>query len=186
MPFIQHKPVSGKTSSSRKRRDILPQGLRFDVFRRDHFTCIYCGGQSPQVALECDHKTPVSKGGTDTLDNLVTSCFNCNRGKGAKTVDHNPPPVSTSIDPPVSSDPLQGLFGHSIVDGDVEWQFFIKGAVGDSHAVQMFSWLTGFPTDVKLIKTADLTGGGFKFYSTEQEWNRAADLATERRFGVRV
>ena len=54
---------------------------RFDVFKRDGFTCQYCGGHPPERVLECDHIIPVSKGGTDDINNLVTSCFECNRGK---------------------------------------------------------------------------------------------------------
>lgn len=159
---------------SGKKRERIPQGLRFDVFRRDNFACIYCGATSPGVALECDHKLAVSKGGLDTFDNLVTACFNCNRGKSAKDVQHNPAPV------PANGDPLKGLWGHSIVNGDVEWQFYIKGAVGDGHAIQLFSWLDGRPTDVKVIKTADLTGDGYKLYSSEQEWLHAAEAVHRR------
>jgi len=54
---------------------------RFEVFKRDQFTCRYCGRQSPEVVLEVDHITPVSRGGTDDAINLVTSCWECNRGK---------------------------------------------------------------------------------------------------------
>jgi len=57
--------------------------IRFEVFKRDNFTCRYCGRKTPQVVLEVDHIIPVSKGGTDDMDNLVTSCWECNRGKGA-------------------------------------------------------------------------------------------------------
>lgn len=55
---------------------------RFAVLARDDFTCQYCGRKAPFVVLEIDHKTPKSKGGSWRLDNLVTSCFDCNRGKG--------------------------------------------------------------------------------------------------------
>ena len=58
--------------------------LRFDVFRRDKYVCQYCGACGPKVELEVDHKIPVSRGGTDDMDNLVTSCIKCNRGKGDK------------------------------------------------------------------------------------------------------
>lgn len=56
--------------------------LRFEVFRRDGYTCFYCGRRAPTVILEADHKTPRSAGGPDTIDNLVTACWDCNRGKG--------------------------------------------------------------------------------------------------------
>jgi hypothetical protein len=57
--------------------------LRFEVFKRDSFTCRYCGRKTPQIVLEVDHVIPVAKGGGDEIENLVTSCYECNRGKGA-------------------------------------------------------------------------------------------------------
>lgn len=57
--------------------------LRFEVFKRDNFTCRYCGRKSPEVVLEADHIVPRSDGGSDDEMNLVTSCWECNRGKSA-------------------------------------------------------------------------------------------------------
>ena len=56
--------------------------LRFEIFKRDDFTCQYCGKQTPNCILEVDHILPVSEGGTDDPNNLISSCFDCNRGKG--------------------------------------------------------------------------------------------------------
>jgi 5-methylcytosine-specific restriction endonuclease McrA len=55
---------------------------RFDVFKRDGFVCQYCGGTPPKVVLEIDHINPKSNGGENNKDNYITSCFDCNRGKG--------------------------------------------------------------------------------------------------------
>ena len=62
-----------------------PKGLslRFRVLMRDKFRCVYCG-RSPRedgVKLEVDHVHPKSKGGSDTMDNLVAACRDCNQGK---------------------------------------------------------------------------------------------------------
>ena len=54
---------------------------RFAILRRDGFTCQYCGRAAPDVELEMDHVVPRSKGGSDTAENLVTSCKDCNAGK---------------------------------------------------------------------------------------------------------
>lgn len=56
---------------------------RFEVFKRDGFICQYCGRSQPDVVLEVDHKQPKAAGGTDEMSNLVTSCYDCNRGKSA-------------------------------------------------------------------------------------------------------
>lgn len=62
-------------------RKSISKKLRFEVFKRDGFVCRYCGSKPPQVPLEIDHIMPVSKGGTNIIDNLISSCFDCNRGK---------------------------------------------------------------------------------------------------------
>lgn len=65
-------------------RKPLSKKIRFEVFKRDHFTCQYCGQMAPDVILEADHVVPVAEGGTDDLVNLITSCRDCNRGKGKR------------------------------------------------------------------------------------------------------
>lgn len=64
----------------------VKQSIRFRVFERDNFTCVYCGRRPPEIRLEADHKEPRSKGGPDTMENLVTACHECNRGKGATPI----------------------------------------------------------------------------------------------------
>ena len=65
-------------------RKAISKKMRFEVLKRDKFTCQYCGKQSPSVILHLDHIKPVSKGGKNSLLNLVTSCVDCNLGKGAR------------------------------------------------------------------------------------------------------
>ena len=65
----------------------MSKKLRFEVFKRDKFTCQYCGKQAPNVVLEVDHIKPASKKGTDNILNLITSCFDCNRGKTNTELD---------------------------------------------------------------------------------------------------
>lgn len=67
-------------------RKPIPKSIRFEVFKRDKFTCQYCGSSAPDVILEVDHIKPVAKGGTNDLMNLVTSCRDCNRGKQDKVL----------------------------------------------------------------------------------------------------
>ena len=62
----------------------IPARMRWDVLVRDDFTCQYCGRKReefPDLALEADHVIAWSKGGRTNLDNLVTSCHDCNSGK---------------------------------------------------------------------------------------------------------
>lgn len=55
------------------------------VFERDNYTCCYCGEKGG--ILEMDHVIPFSKGGTDDISNLVTSCRKCNRQKKDRSVN---------------------------------------------------------------------------------------------------
>lgn len=61
--------------------------LRYEVLRRDNHTCRYCGRSAPHVPITVDHVVPVALGGTDTADNLVAACRDCNAGKAATNPD---------------------------------------------------------------------------------------------------
>jgi hypothetical protein len=66
------------------KRKTISKKLRFEVFKRDSFTCQYCGQVAPNVILEVDHINPVKNSGDNNILNLITSCKDCNRGKGAR------------------------------------------------------------------------------------------------------
>lgn len=66
------------------KRKPISKKLRFEVFKRDSFTCQYCGKSAPDVVLHVDHIKPVKDGGTNDIMNLITSCADCNLGKGAR------------------------------------------------------------------------------------------------------
>lgn len=68
------------------KRSPISKLLRFEVFKRDAFTCRYCGRTSPEVILELDHIDPVKNGGGNSMLNLITSCRDCNRGKGVRVL----------------------------------------------------------------------------------------------------
>ena len=65
---------------------------RFEVYKRDRFTCTYCGKHPPDVLLEVDHVVPRAAGGSDAIDNLTTACLDCNRGKGARMLEEGTVP----------------------------------------------------------------------------------------------
>lgn len=55
---------------------------RDNIFKRDNYTCTYCGSHKN---LTVDHILPKSKGGLNSWENLITSCFSCNSRKGDRT-----------------------------------------------------------------------------------------------------
>lgn len=62
----------------------ITQKTRFEIFKRDRFTCQYCGRRAPLVPLQVDHIIARHNEGTDDRLNLITSCFDCNSGKRAR------------------------------------------------------------------------------------------------------
>jgi len=68
------------------KRKSISKRIRFAVFSRDGFACRYCGATSEKAQLVLDHIEPVSKGGSDEPENLVTACEPCNAGKSDKSV----------------------------------------------------------------------------------------------------
>lgn len=60
----------------------VPPVNRREVFRRDGYTCQYCGSTKK---LTIDHIIPRSKGGPHTWDNVATACEKCNGRKSDRT-----------------------------------------------------------------------------------------------------
>lgn len=59
---------------------------RYKVFERDGYKCHYCDKQLTRFSATLDHIQPVSEGGDNSFDNLVTACLHCNSKRGAKPV----------------------------------------------------------------------------------------------------
>ena len=64
-----------------KKRKTISTRTRFEILKRDGFTCQYCGKKPPVVVLNVDHIIAVSNGGGNEANNLVSACFDCNSGK---------------------------------------------------------------------------------------------------------
>ncbi|MBM4002761.1 MAG: HNH endonuclease [Planctomycetes bacterium] len=58
---------------------------RRNLFRRDHYTCQYCGIQPGSSELTIDHVVPRSQGGESRWDNCVLACVACNLRKANRT-----------------------------------------------------------------------------------------------------
>lgn len=66
----------------------IRKGLRFAVYARDGFRCVYCGcrvSTGARGSATLDHVTPHAHGGTNATSNLVTACRACNAAKGERT-----------------------------------------------------------------------------------------------------
>lgn len=59
---------------------------RKNIFKRDRYTCQYCGAQPGPESLTIDHIKPRSKGGTSTWDNCILACLECNKKKADRSL----------------------------------------------------------------------------------------------------
>jgi hypothetical protein len=79
---------------------MVTKKLRFTVFVRDNFTCQYCGRKPPEVKLQIDHTQSIKDGGTDDIQKLITSCEDCNLGKGSASLTITTPNIDReNLDP---------------------------------------------------------------------------------------
>jgi hypothetical protein len=59
---------------------------RYKIFERDSYKCHYCDKQLTRFSATLDHIQPVSEGGDNSFDNLVTACLHCNSRRGSKPI----------------------------------------------------------------------------------------------------
>ena len=64
----------------RKSARNIEVNVRWAVYRRDEFKCRYCGADDRPMTL--DHLVLWEEGGPSTEENMVTSCFKCNKKRG--------------------------------------------------------------------------------------------------------
>ncbi len=95
---------------------------RREVFRRDNYTCQYCGRKDG--GLTVDHVQPRHLGGAHIWTNVVAACPSCNHRKGGRKLEeahmlllHIPkePPASPTY-----------LYGRYLNEND-EWGQYITG-----------------------------------------------------------
>lgn len=72
-------------SMKNHRYDYHPPLNNQTLFRRDGYMCMYCGQQFMSSALSRDHITPISQGGDDAWENVITACRRCNNHKAGRT-----------------------------------------------------------------------------------------------------
>lgn len=75
-------PIIGRWKS-KERRAPIPDKVAIAVYYRDNVTCVYCGDEDGPHEL--DHVIPRSRGGPDTVENIVVACRSCNRKKSDRT-----------------------------------------------------------------------------------------------------
>lgn len=95
---------------------------RREVFRRDNFTCQYCGKKT--LDLTIDHVIPRHLGGMHTWNNVTTACATCNHHKGGRTLDESGMRLhKIPREPPASA---LYVFGRHLSENS-DWEPFLTG-----------------------------------------------------------
>jgi 5-methylcytosine-specific restriction endonuclease McrA len=95
---------------------------RREIFRRDNFTCQYCGRHTPTLTI--DHVIPRHLGGPHVWHNVVAACPFCNHRKGGRTAEEaGMHPIRLPNEPPRSA---VYIFGRHLVE-NTEWEPYITG-----------------------------------------------------------
>lgn len=66
-------------------RKLITKELK-EAVRAKSNHCFYCGRQLYDSNRTIDHIVPITKGGTNELNNLVCCCHECNQVKGGETI----------------------------------------------------------------------------------------------------
>jgi 5-methylcytosine-specific restriction endonuclease McrA len=105
----------------RRPRPVLKLSRR-EVFRRDNFTCQYCGKRT--LDLTIDHILPRHMNGPHSWLNVVTACASCNHRKGGRTLDEANMHLLRPVHEPPAS--VQYIFGHHLHEYS-EWEPYLAG-----------------------------------------------------------
>ena len=80
-----HPIVASRGRARQTVIDPAPALTNAALFSRDRMLCMYCGDHFSRGEMTRVHVVPLSKGGRDTWENVVTACLSCNVGKGCHT-----------------------------------------------------------------------------------------------------
>lgn len=94
MESYYRRPGLSAQKRAQRRKHVEAAGGRFTKLEwqtlkaRYGHTCLCCDRVEPDIKLTPDHVIPVSRGGSNTIDNIQPLCLECNLRKSAKTIDY--------------------------------------------------------------------------------------------------
>lgn len=93
-----------------------------EIFRRDNYTCQYCGKKSRDLTI--DHVKPRRLGGQHRWDNLVSACPACNRRKGGRPLEETDMQL---LRPPAEPQATADYFFSHYLATNQNWTQFLVG-----------------------------------------------------------
>lgn len=94
---------------------------RREIFRRDNYTCQYCGRRSGEMTV--DHVLPRHLGGKHIWTNVVTACPACNHQKGGRRLGESGMKLIRLPQEPPSS--ALYIFGRHLTE-NMDWEPYIR------------------------------------------------------------
>lgn len=95
------------THKTRISRGNISRSIRQEVYKRDGFTCQFCGVRKNLKELTIDHLVPITRGGHDEITNYITSCQKCNQRKANLSLEAFASTLSIKVEElPVHGDPI--------------------------------------------------------------------------------
>ncbi len=95
---------------------------RRNLYRRDAFTCQYCGDRPGSELLSIDHVVPRSRGGKSTWINCVLACLECNKRKANRSLEQSGLILARPPRQPSWTGALEVSIGHR----KASWEKFIS------------------------------------------------------------
>jgi 5-methylcytosine-specific restriction endonuclease McrA len=95
---------------------------RRNIYRRDAYTCQYCGSRPGSELLSIDHVVPRSRGGRSNWVNCVLACVDCNKRKADRTLEEAGIVLHKAPGPPT----FHGALEISIGRRKASWERFIS------------------------------------------------------------
>lgn len=83
--LLVHPIIAARGHPRGRGLDPTPALTNAALFARDALLCLYCGIEQSRQHLTRDHVRPLSKGGRDSWENVVSACCRCNSRKGGRT-----------------------------------------------------------------------------------------------------
>lgn len=85
--LVIHPIVAVKGSAKINLEEGTPSLTNAALFRRDRYTCCWCGNVFSDKALTREHIIPTSRGGLDCWENVASSCSADNSRRGSKLAE---------------------------------------------------------------------------------------------------
>jgi len=119
---------------------ISREKIKMEVYKRDRFTCVYCGldlrsdferksiGHRQKIGITVDHLRPKSLGGEYTLENLVTACVQCNTDKADKYYEKDTTKTKRATSPRPF---LQTVLHYWRIASSVASSYYLRGKAAE-------------------------------------------------------